>query len=340
MRRLPVTIVWVAAVLALVGFSLPARAEITDVRVGGVYGLVNLPVYVVEDRHLIEAHTADAGMSGVTVTPTQVSGGATAADLLLSGNVDVSGVGATNMMVLWDRTRVLHTQQVRGMLALCDSPMSLVTVDPRINSLRDFTDADRIAVTSIKVSVQALVLQMAAAKEFGWDGRTKLDPLMVMMPHEDGMAALLSGGAQVRTQAAQLPYSLEELQSGKGHLLLTSTQVLGGPSNLGVLITNDRFHSQNPKVYAAVMGAFEEAIDWINANKRQAAELYVRHEPQKKGADWVYEMLQDPAQISFTSVPHGTQKFTDFMFRSGLLRNQPASWKDLYWDNAWSKDGN
>src|ERR1700722_18642253 len=109
---------------------------------------------------------------------------------------------------------------------------------------------------------------------------------MVMMPHEDGMAARLSGGGQVKTQAAQLPYSLEELQSGKAHLLLTSTQVLGGPSNIGVLITNDRFRSQNPKIYAAVMAAFEEAIDWINANKRQAADIYVRHEPQKKGTDW------------------------------------------------------
>ena len=144
------------------------------------------------------------------------------------------------------------------------------------------------------------------------------------------MAALLSGWAQVKTQAGQLPYSLEELQSGKAHLLLTSTKVLAGPSNLGVLIINDRFRSQNPKVYAAVMAAFEAAIDWINTNKRQAADIYVRHEPQKNGADWVYQMLQDPAQIAFTSVPHNTQKFTDFMFRSGLLRNQPASWKDLY----------
>jgi NitT/TauT family transport system substrate-binding protein len=218
MRQLRVTIVRLAAGLALLACGVPVRAEITNVRVGGIYGLVNLPVYVVEDRHLIEAHAAAAGMPGVTVTSTQVSGGATAADLLLSGNVDVSSVGATNMMVLWDRTRAMHAQQARGMMALCDSPVSLITVDPRIKSLRDFTDADRIAVTSIKVSVQAMVLQMAVAKEFGWDERTKLDQLMVMMPHEDGMAALLSGGAEVKTQAAQLPFSVEELQSGKAHL--------------------------------------------------------------------------------------------------------------------------
>ena len=39
----------------------------------------------------------------------------------------------------------------------------LNTANPDIKSIKDFTERDRIAVPSIKVSVQAVLLQMAAA---------------------------------------------------------------------------------------------------------------------------------------------------------------------------------
>ena len=331
-----------AAVLAAVlaaGLGKPAIAETNDVRIGGIYGLENLPVYVVEDQHLIEAGAAAAGMPDLKVTAIQVSGGATAANLLLSDNVDVASVGTTNLIFLWDKTYGMRAQEVRGMLALCDSPVSLVTTDAKIHSLRDYTAADRIAVTSMKVSVQAIILEMAAAKTFGWDNRNKLDPLMVMMPHQDGMAALLSGSSEIQSQAAQLPFSVEELQSGKAHLILTSDDVLGGPSNLGVLITNERFRERNPKVYAVVASAFQKAVAWINANKMQAAEIYVRHEPQKNGVKWVYDMLNNPDDITFTTAPQGTEQLADFMFKANLLKHDPHSWKELYWNSAWSLNG-
>jgi NitT/TauT family transport system substrate-binding protein len=329
-----------AAGLWLAALAKPALAETHVVRIGGIYGLANLPTYVVEDQHLIEEGAAAAGMPDLKVIAVQVSGGATAANLLLSGNADVASVGSTNLIFLWDKTYGMPALAVRGMLALCDSPVSLITTNSRIHSLKDYTAADRIAVTSLKVSVQAITLQMAAAKAFGWDGRDKLDPLMVMMPHQDGMASLLSGSTEVQSQAAQLPFSVEELQSGKAHLILTSDQVLGEPTNLGVVITTARFEEQNPKVYAIVANAFTKAVAWINANKLQAAEIYVRHEPQKNGVQWVYNILNNPDDITFTTTPHGTAQFADFMFKADLLKHEPQSWKDLYWNNAWSLNGN
>jgi NitT/TauT family transport system substrate-binding protein len=328
-----------AAAVWLAALGRPAVAETHDVRIGGIYGLANLPTYVVEDRHLIEAEAAAAGMPDLKVTAIQVSGGATAANLLLSGNADVAAVGSTNLFFLWDKTYGTGAREIRGMLAMCDSPVSLVTTNPKIHSLSDYTAADRIAVTSLIVSVQAITLQMAAAKAFGWDGRDKLAPLMVMMPHQDGMAALLSGSTVVQSQAAQVPFSVEELQSGKAHLILTSDQVLGGPTNLGVVITTARFREQNPKVYAIVAQAFTKAVAWINANRMQAAEIYVRHEPQKNGVQWVYDMLNNPGDIIFTTTPHGTEHLADFMFKAGLLKHEPHSWKDLYWNSAWPLNG-
>ena len=45
--------------------------------------------------------------------------------------------------------------------------MYLLTRNPAIKSLKDFTAKDKIAVPTIKVSSQATILQMAAEQEFG-----------------------------------------------------------------------------------------------------------------------------------------------------------------------------
>jgi NitT/TauT family transport system substrate-binding protein len=163
---------------------------------------------------------------------------------------------------------------------------------------------------------------------------------MVAMPHEDGMAALLTGATEVKSQAAQLPFSVQEMESGKAHLLLTSPQVVGGPSNISVAITTDGFRTENPKLYAAVVAGLNDAIAYINADKQAAAELYVQHEPQKKGVEWIYGILQNPDLIAFTPTPHGTGKFTDFMYQMGLLKTHAASWEDLYWTNSLLAGGN
>ena len=55
----------------------------------------------------------------------------------------------------------------------------------------DFTKKDKIAVPTVKVSTQAIVLQMAAAKEFGQAEYTRLDKLTVSLSHPDGMSMLL-----------------------------------------------------------------------------------------------------------------------------------------------------
>jgi NitT/TauT family transport system substrate-binding protein len=240
-------------------------------------------------------------------------------------------------LTLWDKTK--GANKVRGMLPLCSSPLFVVSTDPRIHSIKDFTDRDRIAVSAIKVTDQAITLQMAAAKEWGWDQRFRLDPPTVAMSNPDGQAALMGGLSEVRNHATIIPFSIAELESGKAHLVMTSDDVMAPGASSVVVYASAQFHDPNPKLYAATAQAFEDAIVWINANPHEAAEIYLVREPRKEGLAWVEKILRDPTRVTYSATPRGMQAHADFMHKVGTLKNQAASWKDLFWENMAAKDG-
>jgi NitT/TauT family transport system substrate-binding protein len=315
----------------------PVRAEADTVRIAQPYGLVYLPSYVAVDRHLIEARAAAAGLGPITVTLTRLASGPAGSDMILAGDADLAMGGFGPALTLWDKTR--GAQKVRGVLPLCSSPMFLVSTDPRIHGLTDFTDKDRIAVSAIKVTDQAIALQMAAAKTWGWDQRFRLDPLTVSMSNPDGQAALMGGLSEVRNHLTIIPFSVAELESGKAHLVLTSDDIMAPGATSVVVYASARFHDPNPKLYTATAQAFEDAIDWINANPHEAAELYLGREPNRRGVDWIERMIRDPSIIRYGATPSGMQAHADFMHDVGTLKNKAGSWKDLFWENMATKDG-
>ncbi len=66
------------------------------------------------------------------------------------------------MLTIWGRTR--GNLQVKGVAALNAMPLWLVTVNPAVQSIKDFTDKDKIALPTVKSSIQAITLQMAAPR--------------------------------------------------------------------------------------------------------------------------------------------------------------------------------
>ncbi|MBS0244730.1 MAG: ABC transporter substrate-binding protein, partial [Proteobacteria bacterium] len=224
----------VSIIAVLASLAAPfARAETSEVRFAQLYSLTYLPAYIVYEEKLIEKHAARLGLAPPKVTANKMSSGPGANDALLSGNVDIAMGGLTVLLTLWDKTQ--GSLKVRGISALCDSPIYLMTVDPRIKSIRDFGDTDRIAVSNVKVTMQALTLDLAAAREWGWEQRFKLDPLTVAMSHPTAVAALRSGKLEVKNYAAILPYNYEVLAGGNARQLLSSFDVLGGEHTLNAI---------------------------------------------------------------------------------------------------------
>src|ERR1700709_1097707 len=117
-------------------------------------------------------------------------------EALLSNSTDIVTGGVPGLITLWDKTQGTSFE-VKGICALSSQPFLLNTSNPAIKSIKDLSDRDRVAVPAIKVPVQAVVLQMAAAKAFGDENYAKLDPLTVSMSPPDATTTLLGGVAGI-----------------------------------------------------------------------------------------------------------------------------------------------
>lgn len=332
-----------AASAAIVGMSVAsttgAVAETNEVRFAQQFGLLYLPMHVVVDKKLVQRCANDKGLGEVKVTMHRFSGGAAVNQALLSGNVDFAAGGIGPLLKLWDKTK--GRLNVRAMTTLSAMPLKLNTNDDRVKKLEDYVGLTdhKIATPSVKVSIQAVVLQMAAKKKWGADNAFKLDPMTVSMKHPSAMAALLAGGQAVKSHFATLPTSFAELQSDKIHNVLTSYDVLGGRHSTVAMYNKEEWMKANPKMYECVWTSYREAIKWINDNKKEAAALFHRFTKSKLKLEDIEKMVGDEKEMLYSLTPERTMEFAKFMHSIGAIENMPASWKDYYWDNNYDQNG-
>ncbi len=330
---------WVACLPALVAAALlaatPARAEMAEIKVAKQYGISYLPLMLMEDQKLIEKYAKANGVD-VSVSWATFAGGNVMNDALLSNSLQFASGGVAPLVTLWARTR--GNLDVKATGAINSMPLYLVTRNPNVKTIADFTENDRIGLPAVKVSIQAITLQMAAEKAFGPGQQGKLDPLTVTLSHPDAMQALLSGRSEVDAHFGSPPFQYQELKNPAVHTVLNSYDVLGGPATFNVVWTSSKFRDENPKLYDAFVKALDDVIGQINRDKKAAAETYLRMSKGKDTVQDILAMLNDPA-IVFTTTPQNVMKYVDFMYRVGSIKVKPDSWKDLFFPNVHALPG-
>jgi NitT/TauT family transport system substrate-binding protein len=312
----------------LCGSAFTARAETEVIRIPrGAGGVGFLPLLIMEQRGLVERQARALGAANLRVDWIKLGGPAVVNDLLLSGAADIVVAGPPAFLTLWDRTR--ETLKVKGVAAMSSIPMYLNTRAGHLHSLKDLNANDKIAVTAVKVSIPAIIMQMAALKEFGPAGYAHYDPFTVSLTHADAVIALTSGRADITAHFASPPFHQRELKLPGVRTIMSSNAVMGGPSTFTLLYTTSRFHDANPKALAAFSTALEEAILSLNADKRAAAQTFIDMEAQAMPLAEVLEVLADP-DIRYTSTPENVMKYADFMATVGSLKGRPSTWQDLF----------
>lgn len=325
----------IAAAVALVALAGTARAEMSEIKVAQQYGIGYLPLIVMEEQKLIEKHAKAAGVD-VKVSWAKFAGGNVMNDALLSNSLQFASGGVGPLVTLWARTR--GNLDVKGVAAINSMPLLLNTRNPAVKTIKDFTDRDKIALPAVKVSIQAITLEMAAEKAFGEGQYNKLDHLTVSMSHPDALTALLSGASEVTAHFGSPPFQEQELKKPGIHTVVNSYEVLGGPGTFNTVWTTSKFRNENPKLYDAFVKALDEAVAMINRDKRAAAETYLRMSKDKESVDDILAMLNDP-QIVITTTPQNIMKYVNFMLKTGTIKAKPDSWKDLFFPNVHNLQG-
>ena len=337
-----------AGLIALLFLFIPAGcnkankdttpAEVTEVRIPkGAGGVGFLPLLVMEKYQLIEKHARDAGIDNLHVRWIELGGPAVVNDALLSGSADFIAAGPPAFLILWDRTR--ESAKVMGVAALTSLPMYLNTRTDHIKKLEDITEQDKIALTAIKVSIPAIVMQMYAKEKYGASEATRFDKYTVTMTHPDGVIALLSGAGAVHAHFTSPPFHQRERKDPRVRTILTTDEVMGGSTTFTMLSTTTKFRTQNPKVYAAVLKAVEDATAMIVADKRKAADLLLASTNESGfSADEILAVLNDP-DVKFTTTPENVMKYAAFMHDVDSIKKSPGSWKDLFFPEIHQSPG-
>ena len=302
-------------------------AEATEIRFARQFSIGYLQFNAMEHHKLVEKHAKALGLGEVKATWLTFNGPDAMNNALISDSVDVVSGGVPGLLTLWGRTRGT-AQEVRGISALSSQPFLLNTRNPAVQSIADLTANDRIAVPAVKVSVQAIALQMAAARQFGPAEFAKLDPLTVSMSPPDATVALISGAAGVTAVFGVPPFQQQQLETPGIRTILNSFEVMG-PHSFTVAWTSARFRDRNPTVYRALVAAIEEATEIVNRDRGAAAALWIADVKSKLPLDKVTAVVSGP-QVRWTMVPESTMKFAEFMNGVGTLKAKPGGWQDLF----------
>ncbi|ACO79256.1 ABC transporter, periplasmic binding protein [Azotobacter vinelandii CA] len=326
----------IALGLGLAGSLLtPAAAHAEgQVRIAEQFGIVYLLLNVVRDQQLIEKHGKEQGLD-IKVDWTQLSGGAAVNDALLAGTIDIAGAGIGPLLTVWDRTH--GRQNVKGVASLGNFPYYLLSNNPKVKTIADFGDKDRIAVPAVGVSIQSRFLQYAAAKQWGDKYYNRLDKYTVALPHPEATSALTSGSTELTGHFSNPPFQNQALESPNVHVVLDTYELLG-PNSPTVLYATEKFRKENPKTYRAFVDALAEAADFAQKDKGAAAETYIRVTGAKIGKDALLKII-DNDKFEFSVTPKNTYPLAEFLHRVGALKNKPASWQDYFFPDPRLAEG-
>jgi NitT/TauT family transport system substrate-binding protein len=320
-----------ALVAAAIGAGRPVAAESATLRIVRPLSLAVLPLLVMEHEHLIE-RTAEAMGLGAVAASWAASGETDPLELLTAGKADFVTADLVPFLITAE-AGAGSPAAIRALGAVAQRPYVLVTRNPAINTIRDFGDPDRIAVPRLKLSGPAVMLEMAAAQEWGIESYERLSRLAVAQPDAAAAAGLLAGGGGFNAHFSHTPYVDQELANPAIHRVMDSFDIAGAHT-AAVLVGNLRFSAANPELCKAVLAALQQAGDLIEKNPGTAAEIFAAMDKsQDLPLEELSDMIGDP-DLVYSAAPAGTMRIADFMHRIGRLKRRPADWREFFFSQS------
>jgi len=321
--------------LAVAAFAAPAiAAESNEFRVARQPGLVYLQAIIMEDKKLIEKHAAALGLKDLKVNWSIITSGGVMTEAILSDSIDMATTGVSNMLLAWGKTN----GTIKTVTGMAGVPFFMLTRNPNVKSIKDFGPNDRIAVPTIRVSMQAMMMGIALEQALGPGQHGKLDSNQVQLGHPEALQALLNPQHEVNSHFSIPPFQDIAMKSPLVHRVFISTDVLGGPITISNCWATQKFVDGNPLKIKAFIAAVDEASEMVAKDPKGAAEIYVRVTKEKITVDELVAVIRQPGAV-FSATPQRSMLWAEYMHRIGLIKQKPASWKDFTFPMIHDRNG-
>jgi len=294
-----------------------AKKEDYKISIAEQYGLAYAPIQIMKENKIMEKN-----LEGVEISWKQLGNTAAIREAMLADNLDAGFMAIPPFLIGWDKG-----MEWRIASGLSSSPIGLVTHRDDIKSIKDFTENDRIALPQ-PGSVQHILLSMACEREFS--EASKLDNLLVTMKHPDGMSALLTK-KDITAHFTSPPYIFKELEQEGMHQVISGDEAMGKEFTFIVGVTTNKFHDENPVVYEAFIKSLHEAMEFIENNPQEAAEMLA---PKYNLS--VEEVLKYITWegMDYTKNIKGIYEFKDFMLRNDYISKSFKDINDILWEDV------
>ena len=259
-----------------------------------------------------------------------------ATDALLAGQLDLICGTITSLLVLWDKTN----GRAKVLAGLGGQLVTLVTRNPLVKTVGDFGPDDRIAVPSVKQGPHSILLGIALDKQLGAGAYNRLDSIQVQMGHNDGALAVLTPSSPVNSHFSTLPYMAMELASKNPvvHKVTDLLDIVGGPITTLAVYGTTQFAAENPIKARAVVLAIDEANDLIVRDPIGVSRDYIAATGEKFEPAALAEMIGRRGNL-YATAPLRTDVYAAQMFKTGLIKKAPASWKDYHFAQLHDRQG-
>jgi NitT/TauT family transport system substrate-binding protein len=326
-----------AALLAVAVFAAVRpglAAESNEIRIARQPGLVYLQAIIMEEKKLVEKHAAALGLKDAKASYSIITSGGVMTEAILSNSIDMAITGVSNLLLVWSKTN----GQIKSVAGMAGVPFRMLTRNPNVKSIKDFGPNDRIAVPTIRASMQAMMMGIALEQAFGPGQHGRLDSNQVQIGHPDAVQALLNPQHEINTHFSIPPYQDIEMKSPLVHSVLVSTDVLGGSATISNCWATQKFVDANPIKVKAFIAALDEASDLVAKDTKAAAEIYLSVTKEKITIDELVAIIRQPGAI-FSATPQRSMLWADYMYRIGMIKQKPASWKDFTFPFIYDRPG-
>ncbi|HEX4207248.1 MAG TPA: ABC transporter substrate-binding protein [Ktedonobacteraceae bacterium] len=242
--------------------------------------------------------------------------GASVREAVIANQAQLGSLGISPFLIGWDRG-----VNWKVLVASSRADIWLVSNNPRIKSLKDFTSNDKIGIVAPDAQ-QALLLRKAAQQQLG--NAHALDKNIVAITSSDGEQALLSG--QIAAHYAGSPFQEREVAAG-GHIVLHSTDAFG-PVGTGVLALTQSFYNQYPDFSKKFYQDYVAASAFAKKNLDQTAQ-YLAEDQGGGGTVAQFKTLLAHPDFVIETTPSGLLAYARFMQSIGLISKVPGSVKDF-----------